>query len=198
MALVDLPDTPGPAQLDWQLMDFNTRLRPPFGGKIQKLRRLGKHYKVNVQLPPMNAAIAGDWIAALERGLDDDVRWRLRQVGMEGGLPGSPVVSGGAQAGRFLVAEGFTPNYSISAGWKFAVQSGGQRYLYTTDAPFSADAVGVATIPMTFSLQAPPADGDMIEFALPHIEGMLDEGPLPWTITNARTYGLVFSIEEFG
>lgn len=198
MVLVDLPETPGPVSQDWRLIDFGTRLQPPLGGPVQILNRLGARYQVTVQLPPMFGPQASQWLAALTLGVRNGVRWKLRQVGIDPGLPGAPAVAGAGQAGSAIDIDGLTPNVGISDGQMMAIITASQRYLYMIAAPVDASNTGTAEIALTSPLRVPPADNDLVEIGTPSIEGVIEEGGFGWSINAARHYGLAFSITEFG
>jgi len=198
MSVVVLPDSPGPVSQEWRLLDFGTRLQPPTGGPVQILNRFGARYQVQVALPPMTGELAAQWIAALTKGVRDGVRWKLRQVGLELGLPGAPLVAGAGQAGFTLNIDNVTPNVAIGDGRMIAIITGGQRYVYMTASPVNASNTGTAALSLVSPLRVPPADNDVVEIGAPSIEGVLEEGGFGWSINAARHYGLAFSITEFG
>lgn len=177
MPLVSLPTSPMPRSVKWQLIDFGTVLRGALGGADQKINRLGARWQAEIELPVMSLADARTWAAALASAQFDGASWRIDQLGLSTGTPGTPLVNGGAQAGRSLTIDGLTAGYRISAGQWLSILTGGQRYLYQASAAVIANASGQATVPLSTALRVQPADNDPVELALPVMEGLLDAAP---------------------
>lgn len=196
MALIDLPGTPGPVDLQWQPIDYGGVLQGALGGEAQRINRLGNRFALTATLPRMAENTARPWIAALMRGLREGVRWQLRQVELVIGTPGSPVANGSGQAGTAIAVRGGAAGYGVRAGQFLNVSTGGDRYLYMASADAALDGSGVGSIPIEPPLRAEAADGDAIGLAAPVIEGLLLQGPVAWTIDAARRFGLQFTITE--
>lgn len=195
MALVDLPDTPGPASVAWREQDFGGALPGLLGGGGQRINRQGNRWAIDVALPPLALDDARRWSAALSLGLKNGVRWKVRQVGLESGPIGTPLVAGAGQMGMALDVDGMTNGAAWMAGQWVGVGAPGSSCLYLTAAPGFADGSGVAEIAFTSPLRAVPADDAPVSFA-PSIEGLLGGDQLSWTIDRMRLGGAGFSIEE--
>lgn len=196
MAVVDLPDVPGPARVTWRALDFGATRMPPLGGPVQRINRTGNRWAVDVTLPPMSPADTRRWQAALMAAARSGARWKLRQVG----LPVAPLagvrVNGAGQTGQSLIVDG-APAGGLWAGGQFvSLISGGARYLHQLAAAGSFDATGAGTLPLVEPLRVSPADNDVIDFA-PRIEGLLTEAPAI-EVDETRLGRVSFSIEEMG
>lgn len=194
--MIDLPDTPGPVNVGWAPVDFGGRLTPPAGGAVQRMNRNGNRWSCSVQLPTMEPSAARPWIAALTQGLRDRVSWKVRQVEFDVGAPGSPTVDGDGQAGTELAITGASPNYAFRAGQWISVETGGVGCLYMVCGLAQMDASGAGTLTIEPPLRVEPADGDAVSVGVIRVEGLLDDGGVPWTIDVARRIGLSFTITE--
>jgi len=196
MAIVDLPATPGPVDLQWQPIDYGGTLQGALGGEAQRINRLGNRFALTVTLPRMAENAARPWIAALMTGLREGVRWQLRQVELAIGAPGSPVANGDGQAGNAIAVRSGAAGYGVRAGQFLSITTDGDRYLYMAAADVTLNGSGAGSIAIEPPLRAEAADGDAINLAAPVIEGLLSQGPVPWTIDAARRFGLQFTITE--
>lgn len=196
MAAVELPASPACSVLGWEPIDFGGTLQGPLGGMSQRVNRLGNRWRVNLELPPMTPRKAGEWSAALSKGLRNGVTWKIRQVTTPTGSPGTPLVAGASQTGDELDLDGFNPGYRVRVGQWLSVSTGGRLYLYQASATVMADASGVATVAVEPPLRISPADNDPVEFGLPYIQGLL-ASPQGWVIDAAHlASGFSFAIEE--
>lgn len=196
MTSVTLPDTPGPASVSWELVDYGGTLQGPLGGAGQRVNRLGNRWRAMIAMPVMTPRQAREWSAALAQGLRLGVLWKLRQVGTVTGTPGSPLVAGAGQSGVELDVDGLTAAY----GWKFgqfvSVITSSRRYLYMLSASGVAATDGTATLPIEPPLRVQPGDNDVVEIALPYIEGLLADAPSWMLDVDRLARGFSFAIEE--
>lgn len=197
MGSVTLPSSPGPSAVRPRLVDHGATLKGPLGGASQRVNRLGNRWAFDIDMPVMSSADARIWSASLSKALRSGVLWQVRQVGLAIGSPGSPLVNGAAQTGQSLIADGFTAGYTLTAGQFFSIYDGGsQRYLHMVQADVTADGSGNATPAIEPALRKSPGDNDVIEVALPYIEGLLAESP-SWSLDPDRlARGFSFTIEE--
>lgn len=192
--MIDLPDTPGPASVDWNLIDFGGNLTPPLGGAEQRINRLGNRWAATITMPPMSSEEARLWVARLTRGVREGVRFKLRQLGVDVGAPGSPTVNGGGQAGTALNITGATPRYALRVGQCLNIVTGGRRYLYRAYSPVVLGSSGNGTVGIEPPLRAQPANGDSVIIGAPVIEGRIE--PLQWSVPENRLTVLQFTITE--
>lgn len=196
MASVELPDSPGPRSLAWEPVDFGGTLQGPLGGAGQRVNRLGNRWRVRVEMPVLTVKQAREWSAALVQGLRLGVLMPIVQPDTYTGTPGSPLVAGAGQAGVELDVDGLTAAY----GWKFgqfvSVITSSRRYLYMLSASGVADTSGVATLPIEPPLRVSPGDNDVVEIALPYIEGLLADAPSWMLDVDRLARGFSFAIEE--
>lgn len=195
---VDLPATPGPVDIAIRQMDFGGTLTPGLGGPVQRINRNGNRFAIAVQLPPMKPIDARAWLVALNRGVREGVRWRLRQVELLPGSPGAVRVDGNGQAGTGLAVAGANPNYPFRMGQFFTLVHGGQRYLHQIASPVNATSGGTATLLIEPPLRIEPVDGDLLEIGQPLVEGLLADNGFEWSIDRARLAGISFTILERG
>ncbi|MBB3035374.1 hypothetical protein [Alteriqipengyuania lutimaris] len=192
MAVMMLPAKPAPVNTSWTLQDFGSILPGANGGPAQRVNRLGNRFRLSVEMPPMTESDATAWQAALMRAVRVGAAFRFRQPGGSGMSPGSPVVDGAGQVGAQLAISGATPGFVARAGRLFSLQSGGQRYLHMV-----AETVrDPGNMPIEPLLRVVPEDGDVLEFAAPVIEGLL-ETPPEWRLdVDYFTRGFSFTIAE--
>lgn len=192
-----LPTTPGPQSAKVRAIDFGSTLTPPLGGTDQRINRLGNRWAIDVTMPVIinkNEGMA--FVARLVRGKTEGLRMEFPLNGFNPGSPGSPVVNGSSQAGRVLNMTGFTPNYTVQEGQFFSIFSGGVHYLYQSDEIKAADASGVLSLTINPLLRVSPASGDVCNFAVPMIEGLVEGRDWQWDYAVAGVVGIEFSIKE--
>lgn len=194
---VELPREPRQASITFTPVDYGGLLTPSTGGPSQRLNRNGNRWSVSVQLPPMRIdALTRQWIAALTKGMRDNVRFYILQPGLAVGAPGQPKVNGGAQAGVSLAIDGGTPRYAYRASQWVTIETDGVGSLYMVAEGAIADGTGAVTVTIEPPLRVKPADNDAVHVGAPFIEGSLGQGGVPWTIDVARTIGLSFTVTE--
>lgn len=180
-----------------RFLDWGGLMQPVLGGQGQRLDRLGSRHAIDVTVPPM--AIEPDgrlWISRLKRGKTEGVRMEFPQVDFPIGLPGSPLVDGAVAGGTTIPAKGFAASYAIREGQWFSVVHGGNRYLHSIAAAATAGGGGAASLTIHPMLRTPLSNNDVLEFAIPYIEGELEGDEFAWTLEMARTVGLSFTIKE--
>lgn len=193
---VALPADPAPQRVTPSLRRFGNDLTPVAGGPVTRVRRLGDRFSLAVQMPPMDYADeAMKWIGRLARGTAETVTLAVPQPGFAVGSPGTPRVNGSGQLGMSLNVDGFTPGYVLKEGQFFSIITGGQRFLYVCTADTTATG-GAMVLPFEPMLRRQPADNDLIEVALPTIEGFIEGRESSWTVEAAYNVGLSFKIDE--
>lgn len=194
--MIDLPTTPGPVNLDWQQLDFGGELTPALGGESQRVNRNGNRFAVTVTLPAMTPADAAAWVGALNAAVRSGARWRVRQVELVIGTPGSTVVNGDGQAGNALTIRGGAAGYVARISQCFSLVHAGRRYLHLLTSATTLNGSGSGTLAFETPLRVEPADGDVLEFAQPIIEGRVSNDGFGWSIDRARRVGISFTITE--
>lgn len=193
---IALPDWPYPAQMTPRLVSGRAELRPAWGGDIQRLNRAGSRYAIDVTLPTMTYADAQDWSA-----IDDEtatVTMQIVQPGLDTGAPGTPLVNGGSQSGTSLILDGLTPYYVIRNRQWLTVTTAGRYYAYRAKGETIANGSGQATVTLETMLRAVHANNDVVELAVPRIEGFATVPEGAWTTSTAGHVSLSFTIEERG
>lgn len=197
MAAVELPDHPYCRTASPRLLDWGADLIPPLGGAVQRISRLGSRYALDVEMPPMPAEPTGRiWVSRLKRGKTNRVVFPFPQLDINIGAPGTPLVKTAATGGTSFALKGLTPYYAIREGQFFSVIHGGRRYLHSADAQVIADAAGDATLTITPMLRTAVSVDDVVEIAVPIMEGYIEGDDFGWNIDTARWIGLSFSVVE--
>jgi hypothetical protein len=194
--MITLPDYPGPSLHKITPRDFGGNQEGPLGGTTQRVNRLGKRWRCEVQLPTMTPAVAREWAVDLERGLDEGVSWRIRQVSTPTGSPGAVLVNGADQAGDELIVDGGTPGYVAKKGAFFSLTTGGRSYLYKMAQSVQLSGTGAGTLLIEPRLRRIPANNDPINFGSPVITGLLSLPPGLEIDAGRLVRGFAFSIEE--
>lgn len=188
---IDLPPLPRLAACSVKLLRYGVDLRPGTGGPVQRSRRLGARYAVEVSLPPLGPG-AGTWLAALLRADAEETTVRLTFPQATVPDAGDVVVDGAGQTGTTLNVTG--GEGEILAGSFFSVIVGGVSYLYATTAEATlGDDLALGVAPM---LRASPANGAALTFQGAVIEGLLQGEAIGWDLETLAIHGISFAIEE--
>lgn len=193
MALV-LPASPAPRLATPRLVSARNDLSPAFGGPTNRFSRMGSRYALDIELPPMS------YVDALQWGdIDDEADTcvlSIPQPGLVIGVPGTPRVNGGGQAGSSLVLDGVSAGYVVRKHQWLTIITGGQRYAYRAKAAATADGGTNLTVTLRTMLRVPPADNDVVEIFDPKIEGYVTVPDDAWSVSVARVVGLSFTLTE--
>ncbi|WP_260581203.1 hypothetical protein [Sphingopyxis sp. PET50] len=195
--MIELPDGVVPNYVKPTLIDFGGVLRPPLGGPIQRINRLGNRYRVDVGLPPIeNHDLGRVVVSRLLRAKTEGLRIEWQLVGVDQGSPGFPVVDGPDQAGAAIQLKGIRTGYGASEGYWLSIESGGQHYLYCTTAPAKEDGSGGIELGLVPHLRVSPGDEDAVHLQKPMIEGLVVGDEWSWDYSLEHHVGIQFSIEE--
>ncbi|MES2902831.1 MAG: hypothetical protein V4696_01475 [Pseudomonadota bacterium] len=195
--MIDLPDYPSPNGASPGLVDFGAFLRPPLGGPVQRVDRMGNRFAASFTMPPMpHGKLGRIWVSRLLRGKTEGARIAWPLLDFDPGLPGLPTVNGSGQAGRSLIVEGVQPNYTFREGQPFSVITGGRHHLYFVDAEVIASGTGTATLAVTPMIRVEHLDGDECHFAKPMFEGFILGEGWQWEMDLNHHNGINFAIEE--
>ncbi|MGV7119550.1 hypothetical protein [Sphingopyxis sp. 550A] len=195
--MITLPDAVVPNGIDIALIDFGGILRPPLGGPIQRVNRLGNRFRASVSLPPIpNAELGRVVVSRLIRAKTEGIRLELPLASVDQGSPGNPLINGAGQTGSAITVDGLRPGYGYSEGFWLNIVTGGRFYLYNVAGSGKANGSGQATIPIAPALRKSPADNDAIHLQKPMIEGFVIGDEVAWSISLAHHIGISFEIEE--
>lgn len=180
------------------LRDFGTVLTPFLGGPEQRINRLGTRFALRVTLPPMDTKDEALVIQSrLLRSREDRLQMAWPQPGFDTGYSGAPVVAAGVTSGTTLPLAGLIPGYVVREGQFFSIIHAGRRYvhMFSADATVNSDGtVNAAIWPM---LRTPLSVGDVVEIAVPRIEGLVSPGEeISWQISVDRMTSFSFTIAE--
>lgn len=194
--MIDLPVSPAPSAVAWELVDFGGTLQGPLGGAAQRVNRLGGRWRCEVALPPMKSAQAREWAVTLARALREGARWKIVQADLQPGSPGTTLVNGASQSGDSIAIDGFTANYTLRIGQFFSILTSSQRYVYQAAASGRANSSGQLTVEIEPPLRVEPADNDTVEMGVPYVEGLLQVPPSLTLDADRIARGVTFSILE--
>ncbi|WP_010338029.1 hypothetical protein [Sphingobium yanoikuyae] len=177
---------------------YGDTLQAILGGSSIDLHRIGDRWAIDVVTGRLKPEPDGRrWVAALIRSIGADVRMKWPQPGFDVRSPGPYVVDGGDQQGSVLQLRGGGPwGYAAQEGQFFNLIHNGRRYLKMVTQRALTGTDGALTVNFWPMLRIIPADGDMIDFADPQIEGVLTGQEAGWTLQRAQTAGLKFTITE--
>lgn len=107
----------------------------------------------------------------------------------QGLATGTPQINGANQQGRSLTTRGWTANLANALKAGDFIGIAGQTKVYLVTADVSADASGLATIPIEPALMAVPADGALlvvrnVPFTLAMAGDLLEAAVVPGSIYN--------------
>jgi hypothetical protein len=155
-------------------------------GPAGRVDKPGSHWAIEINFPPMPMDTARRLNADLTSALSEGARIEVPLLGVDQGMPGSPVVDGADQTGTTLNIRGLTPNYATKKGFWLHIEDGdGNRCLHQVAAQGIADAAGDLALTIWPALWRPFADGDAINLSDPTIEGAID-GFSGWELSPDR------------
>lgn len=195
--MIELPVGVVPNSATVTLVDFGGVMRPPLGGPIQRVNRLGNRFRVALGLPPLrNLDVGRVVVARLLRAKTEGLRVRYPLVGITPGSPGLPKVMGADQAGSSLTINGCRPGYGVSEGYPLSIETDGQHYLHFAAGPSVANGDGEMDLALTPMLRTSPADNAAIHIARPMVEGLVTGDEWAWEYSLSKMVGISFEIEE--
>jgi hypothetical protein len=179
------------------LLDWGGELEPPLGGVTQRIDRLGSRHAISVTVPPKSIEPDGRvWISRIKRAKREGGRIAFPQVEFAVGTPGVPQVASNVAAGSVIPLKGLTAGYEIREGQWLSVIHVGRSYLYSVDTGVTASGGGLASVTVTPMLRSQLSMNDVVNLAEPVLEGWLSGDEFSWTLEEARTVGLQFSVTE--
>ena len=198
MAVITLPDSVVPNEATVSLRDFGGVLTPFLGGPEQRINRLGTRFAVSVTLPPKRTRDEALVIQSrLLRAREDRLLMEFPQPDFDTGDPGSPIVSTAVASGSSLPISGVTPGYQIKEGQFASIIHAGRRYLHIFAADYTFGSGGAATLIIWPMLRTPLSAGDVVEIAVPKIEGLVSPGDeLSWQLSVDRFAAFTFQVSE--
>lgn len=179
-----------------QLTPAPTRNASATGTNVQHFQRLGRHWRVTVDLHAMHQAKAEEW-ADLEDETDT-LLWNIPQDTLVAANEGSPRVNGASQTGSSLDIDGATLGFVIPKGAFISIVTNARRYVYKVKAEATA-TTGSATLSIMPPLRVSPNNNDVVEISAPKIEGLVDFAGFPRRRRHDnRVPATSFVIEERG
>lgn len=194
---VALPALPKESTVKERYIGFSATLTPAIGGSSQEVQRLGSRFGLDVTLPTLAYDDARAWTAARlkAKNLGQTLTLVWPQKAFAGGV-GAPVANGAGQTGSALAVRGLNAGAAIPALSFFSYAANGRHYLCAVTDAAVADGAGHATLQIAPMLRFPPADGAVLEFAAPVLEGLLDGANVEWDLLRLQLVGASFTLAE--
>jgi len=166
------------------------------GGAILQVDRMGDRWSFQFETPMMQLEPDGrQWQALFDQAERAGAIVRVVQPGFVAIAPGAPIVAADTALGRAIPLSGLTPAYPIRAGQWLSIISGGRRYLDKAVAEVVADSAGLATVTIKNLIRAPLSAGDVVELAVPKIEGVISgDFNAPWPSNRLSSFS--FTVTE--
>lgn len=196
MAVVDLTDLRIASALP---QPFNgAAVQQPTYGSGFRIDRPGSRWRFQFRTPAMY--LEPDW-RQMSAHFDDAERlgglFAIPQPRFAVGAPGSPLIDGATATGRLVQLSGLTANYAVRAGQWVSLVVDGQRYADRIAEQVVASSGGTATIRLRNLIRAPLAGGEVVELAVPKVEGLVEVSAWPeltpdgvtdleWSVTEVR------------
>ena len=198
---INLPATPGPQHVDWAPMSAVGAVTSPFTFQSQVQAHQGQIWAVRITVPPMIAADAEPWVAALLslNGRQGTFFWgdRVRKM-PRGSAGGTPLVDGAGQTGQELITDGWpnSVNGVLKMGDFFQLGSGATTRMYRILKDVNSNGSGQATLDFWPRLREIPADNAAIVTSEPKCVWRLKDNLMDWSVDTAKLYGLEIDAVE--
>lgn len=190
-----LPQIKAPRTMTARLISGYSEPAVGEGGVTQRFMSAGAgKYAVDVKYPPMDFEDASTLVAALLRASREEVTMKWQQPGLVIGA--APAASGGnpnSSANATVLEVVASYAYVVRALQFFnVIGPDGHRYLHAaTQANQIPGPLVVAP-----AVRIPVTGVTVLDFATPKIQGFVQGKETPWTVDEARHYGVAFSIVE--
>lgn len=192
--MIILPVRPSPNSMEESLLDPGFAQR---GAATVRVNRPGSKWRIAFTFPLMTVDASRALNSRLKRAKRQTLQINI-PILVDQGIPGSPVVNGAGQAGTTLAVRGFEPNYHAKEDfWLTVVEADGTAYLHSMAETVTADASGNATLEIEPPLRAPFADGDIVHFGKPFMQGFMDGDAYTRTVPGNKLVVLAVSVEEY-
>lgn len=195
---IALPSCPMPNDYQVLLRDFGTILTPFLGGPEQRINRLGTRFGLRLEMPGLDIDDGGMvYISKLLQARFQTALLPWPLLDFDPGDPGAPLIGAAVTAGTSIPIKGLTAGYQIKDGQFFSVIHAGKRYIYMFTGDYLVNSAGTVTANIFPMLRTPLSANDVLEIAVPMIEGFVSPGDeISWQIglDNAREFS--FSIME--
>lgn len=191
-----LPSTAVPNAAEPFLLDFGGVLTPFGGGPSQRLNRLGLRLAGRFSLPPH--IYGGDGmkiVSRLVQAKTDRLLMPWPQPGFDPGAEGTPKVKVAVFGGTTLQIKGLPASKQLKEG-QFLSLVKDRRYLHFFTDDFAADLSGDAVVNVWPPMRVAFAINDVIEIAVPKIEGHVPDEGFKWSLSVDRMVDIEFSIAE--
>lgn len=194
---VELTGLPGPNGIEFQMLDYGITLRPNTGAEVLRINRKGSRFRAVVSHPPMEPEVARKMINRLLRAKRQGLRIDVPLLGINQGVPGSPVVNATAPSGYSLPVRGLNVGYQLKEGfWLSIVDATGRHFLHMVTADVTVPTGGIVSIPIEPAIRHPFANGAVVHLAAPKMQGFVDGDSWGWTVPLDRLVAISYPLEE--
>ncbi len=177
---------------------FGRVQRPPTGGALTRIERMGSRWQFAVTTPSMPEEPLGRrWKALLDRAEDEGAVIALRAPGFALMAAGSPVIASDTLVGRTIPVTGALPGHPFRQGQFVSFVTEDGRYADKLLEQAIADADGQAELLIRNLLRAPLTAGDIVEVSPAKAQGTIeitDHGS--WSEDRKVRYSFVLTEDE--
>lgn len=190
---VALPDAPWPIDMNTRLLDFGQDVNA-IRGAAQRIASPGQRHALDLALPAMSRACAGEWMAARKRARAQGRPVRYTIPARSGQLSlGTVLVDGASQTGEFLAVKGLNAAPEVGRGFSVFAEGGIEYHEVVGEVTVTS---GYARLPISPPLRGSPEDAAALNFAGPEFEGMIEGNEEGVTITRLTFFKTGLTIIE--
>lgn len=192
--MITLPARSMPNSMEESLLDFGFAQR---GAATVRVDRPGSRWRIAFTFPLMTIDASRALNSRLKRAKRQTLQINIPML-IDQGIPGSPVVDGAGQSGTTLAVRGFEPSYYAKEDfWLTIVEADGTAYLHSMAETVTADGSGDAVLEIEPPLRAPFADGDIVHFGKPFMQGFIDGDTYTRIVPGNKLVTLGVMVEEY-
>lgn len=178
------------------LVDWGGVLSSGLAGADQRINRAGSRHEIAYAVDFDTDEEARRFAQRLRRGMTEGALTRFPQIGLKIGNPGTPLVDGAVASGTAVNLKGLAPYHALREGQFLSFIVAGRRYLHSVDAEAVANATGNVAITITPMLRVALAGNEVVEIAVPMIEGLLQGDAIAWEHATRSHEPFLFRIRE--
>lgn len=183
----------GPRSITPRLISTGADMPGGIGPDQRFMTAGADRYALDFKYPPMTRGQAEALIGALLRASREEVTATVPQPGLVVGAPGARAIGADVSSGATVLPVDGAAGYVVRSLQFFnVVAPDGRRYLHaTTQANVIAGNIVIAP-----ALRIIGTAGLVLDFVNPVIQGFVQGRETPWSVDEARHYGVAFTVKE--
>lgn len=204
MATLTMPSSSGFSEYHFQLITNTLKFVSPQDKSIQVNELPGARWAAFYELPPMEVAVAADWIAFMAQldGMTGTFYgYDPARTSPRGSAGGTPKVNGASQTGKTLITDGWPAsqsgilkNYDM---FHFTTPTSWREMHMIVGGDADSDGGGNSTLTIRPALREPPAeDADIIVASPSCVMALINDDSNVWDVNEAAHFGLRFQAVE--